>query len=98
MKARTSPARPRRRSRPRLRLCTGFRGRGRGRGGSRNLAFLIQDSFVNTAMLVTAVWLGGVCFSNAQTNTTPTVEETKPATGFKPLAPGEYNNWLELGM
>src|SRR5688572_14419322 len=101
MKSRNSPALPRGRSRPRPRLCTGFRGRGTGRerGGLRSLTFFTQFPFVNAAVLVTVAWLGGGWISaNAQTNTPATVEETKPATEFKPLAPGEYNNWLELGM
>jgi len=44
------------------------------------------------------VWIGGVLFASAQTNTTTTVEEKKPATEYKPLEPGEYNNWLELSV
>ena len=48
-------------------------------------------------LALTGLWFGGADFANAQTNTTPTVDETKP-TEFKPLGPGEYNNWLELSI
>src|SRR5215471_13093470 len=36
--------------------------------------------------------------TNETTNTTSKAEETKSPPEFKPLAPGEYNNWLELGI
>ena len=53
----------------------------------------------NPALALTALWLGAALLASAQTNTTPApVPETKPLTEFKPLAPGEYNNWLELSI
>src|SRR5688572_22979520 len=48
-------------------------------------------------LALAGLWFGGADFANAQTNTTPSVDETKPAE-FKPVGPGEYNNWLELSI
>ena len=49
--------------------------------------------------------IGGGLFAEEQTNTAPATTnsapasgETKPPTEFKPLQPGEYNNWLDLGV
>src|SRR5262249_25623559 len=45
-----------------------------------------------------AAWIGGAMFAGAQTNSPPTADQPNSAPAeFKPLAPGEYNNWLELG-
>jgi hypothetical protein len=47
---------------------------------------------------LTGAWISAALLANAQTNSPPTDAETKPTTEFKPLAPGEYNNWLELSV
>jgi hypothetical protein len=52
----------------------------------------------SAAIALAGAWMAAAPFAHAQTNTTAAGEEPKPATEFKPLEPGEYNNWLELGM
>jgi hypothetical protein len=49
-------------------------------------------------VLAAGIWIRGASFASGQTNTTATADETKPTTEFKPVAPGEYNNWLELSV
>ena len=53
----------------------------------------------SVAAALIGIWMGVVLVGSAQTNTAP-AEESKPApdTEFKPLGPGEYNNWLELAI
>src|SRR3954470_20324143 len=52
----------------------------------------------NAAIALTGAWVGAELLANAQTNTPATAEETKPAAEFKPIGPGEYNNWLEFSI
>ena len=49
------------------------------------------------AVALAGAWIGGALFASAQTND-PAPSETKTTTEFKPLQPGEYNNWLELSL
>jgi len=44
------------------------------------------------------VWIGVALLAEAQTNAPATTEQTKPAPEFKPLDPGDYNNWIELAV
>src|SRR3954467_4739047 len=52
------------------------------------------------AVALAVAWFGGAFFASAQTNTnTPAAtNETRTVTEFKPLQPGEYNNWLDFSV
>ena len=52
----------------------------------------------SAAIALAGAWIGGALFASAQTNTPAATNEIKSATEFKPLQPGEYNNWLELSL
>jgi hypothetical protein len=51
-----------------------------------------------SAIVACAVfWIAGAMLTSAQTNTPSTVDQTNAPSEFKPLAPGDYNNWLQIG-
>src|SRR5580765_4876648 len=58
---------------------------------------LLASAQANTATNTTANATTNAT-SNVATNGTAKAEETNSPSLFKPLEPGEYNNWLQLGV
>jgi hypothetical protein len=58
----------------------------------------IHSRMRGAALALIAVWIGGALHASAQTNAPAPADEPKPAPEFKPIDPGQFNNWLDLSV